>query len=106
MKEQPLTWETFNLTIRAGTQPALVDFWAEWCRPCKMIVPILDELAAEEGDKATVAKVNIDEPPELAARSGITSIPMLMVFKNRRPVRTMCGVRSMSDLVSSLAAAA
>ena len=106
MKTQTLTTETFNATISASAQPILVDFWAEWCGPCKMIAPVLDELATEQAGKAVVAKVNIDNAPELAARFGITSIPTLIVFKNGQPVRTLRGVQSKSVLAASLSAAA
>lgn len=105
MKTQTLTQQTFNATITASAQPVLVDFWAEWCGPCRMIAPMLDELAAEQDGKALVAKVNIDDAPELAARFGITSIPTLIVFKNGRPVRTLQGVQSKSALAASLSAA-
>ena len=106
MKIQTLTQETFNATITASAQPVLVDFWAEWCGPCKMIAPVLDELATQQKGKAVVAKVNIDDAPELAARFGITSIPTLIVFKDGQPVSTLRGVQSKSALVASLAAAA
>ena len=105
MKTQTLTQETFNAAISASAQPVLVDFWAEWCGPCKMIAPVLDELATEQAGQAVVAKVNIDDAPELAARFGITSIPTLIVFKNGQPVRTLRGVQSKSALTASLAAA-
>ena len=106
MKTQALTTETFDNTVNAGTQPVLVDFWAEWCGPCRMIAPVLDELATEQAGKATVAKVNIDEAPELAQRFNITSIPTLMVFRNGQPVRTLRGVQSKSALTAALATTA
>ena len=105
MKTQTLTQETFNATISASAQPVLVDFWAEWCGPCKMIAPVLDELATEQAGQAVVAKVNIDDAPELATRFGITSIPTLIVFKNGQPVKTLRGVQSKSVLAASLATA-
>jgi len=106
MKTQTLTQETFNATITASAQPVLVDFWAEWCGPCKMIAPVLDELATEQAGKAIVAKVNIDDAPELAARFGITSIPTLIVFKGGQAVRTLRGVQLKSVLAASLSAVA
>ena len=106
MKTQTLTQETFNAAITTGAQPILVDFWAEWCGPCKMIAPVLDELATEQAGKAVVAKVNIDDAPEIATRFGITSIPTLIVFKNGQPVRTLRGVQSKPVLAASLSAAA
>ena len=105
MKTQTLTQETFNATITASAQPVLVDFWAEWCGPCKMIAPVLDELATEQNGKAVVAKVNIDDAPELAARFGITSIPTLIVFKGGQPVSTLRGVQSKSALAQALTSA-
>jgi thioredoxin 1 len=105
MKTQTLTEQNFDSTINSSTAPVLVDFWAEWCGPCKMIAPVLDELAAEQEGKAVVAKLNIDDAPELAARFGITSIPTLIVFKNGQPVKTLRGVQSKSTLTASLAAA-
>ena len=106
MKAPTLNHETFDATLAATTGPVLVDFWAEWCGPCKMIAPVIDELAAEQAGKAVVAKVNVDDSPELATRFGVTAIPTLIVFKNGQPVRTLRGVQSKSALVASLAAAA
>jgi thioredoxin 1 len=102
MKTLTLNNENFEATI-TGNAPVLVDFWAEWCGPCKMIAPVLDELAAEQGGKAVIAKLNIDEAPELAARFGITAIPTLIVFKNGQPVTTLRGVQSKSAILKSLA---
>ncbi len=99
-----LNQQNFDSTIASQSQPVLVDFWADWCGPCKMIAPILDQLAVEQSGKAVVAKVNVDESPDLAARFGIVSIPTLIVFKDGQPVRALRGVQSKSALAASLAA--
>lgn len=106
MKPILLTPESFESTLKSTPQPVLVDFWAEWCGPCKMLNPVLETLAAEQGDKAVIAKVNVDDAPELAERYGITAIPTLIVFKNGEPVKTLRGVQSKAVLIASLAAAA
>ncbi|UUP17616.1 thioredoxin [Nitratireductor thuwali] len=72
----------FQSDVLQASEPVVVDFWAEWCGPCKMIAPALEEISAELGGKVKVAKLNIDENPELAAQFGVRSIPTLMIFKN------------------------
>ncbi|WP_159589967.1 MULTISPECIES: thioredoxin [Chelativorans] len=72
----------FQADVLQASEPVVVDFWAEWCGPCKMISPALEEISAELGGKIKVAKLNIDENPELAAQYGVRSIPTLMLFKN------------------------
>jgi thioredoxin 1 len=105
MQTQTLNQQTFDAAIAGGPAPVLVDFWAEWCGPCRMLSPVLDEIAAEQGGEAVIAKVNIDESPELAQRFGITAIPTLVVFKNGQPVRTLRGLQSRRELNAALAAA-
>ena len=105
MKPQSLTNETFDTAINNTTgQPVLVDFWAEWCGPCKMLAPILDQIAGEQAGSATIAKVDIDAHPELAERFGIRAIPTLIVFKNGQPVNTITGVKSKAFIEAALAA--
>jgi len=104
MKAIALTTETFDTTLASTDQPVLVDFWAEWCGPCKMMSPILDQLATEQAGRATIAKVNIDAFPDLQARFGIRAIPTLIVFKNGQPVNTITGVKSKGFLEAALAA--
>lgn len=105
MKPQSLTNETFDAAINTTTgQPVLVDFWAEWCGPCKMLAPILDQIAGEQAGSATIAKVDIDAHPELAERFGIRAIPTLIVFKNGQPVNTITGVKSKAFIEAALAA--
>jgi thioredoxin 1 len=106
MKTLTLNNDNFESTITGSTSPVLVDFWAEWCGPCKMIAPVLNELATEQEGKAIIAKLNIDEAPELAARFGITAIPTLIVFKNGQPVTALRGVQSKSAILKSLTLAA
>lgn len=103
MNTRTLNSTNFDSTLNSEPRPVLVDFWAEWCGPCKMIAPVLEELATEQGDRAVVAKVNVDEAPDLAARFGITSIPTLVVFRGGRPIRTLRGVQSKSALNTALA---
>ena len=94
----------FDAEVVNTTTPVLVDFWAEWCGPCKMIAPMLNELATEQSGKAVIAKVNVDEAPEIAARFGITGIPTLIVFKNGQPVTTLRGTQSKATVLKALAA--
>jgi thioredoxin 1 len=86
-----LTDDTFDERIQSATGPVLVDFWATWCGPCKMIAPTLEQLAGEYAGKATIAKVNVDESGDVSNRFGIRSIPTLLVFKDGRIVDQLVG---------------
>ncbi len=87
-----LTSATFDDTVKEGV--TLVDFWAPWCGPCRMIAPVIEELAEEYEGKATIAKVNTDEEQEIAVKYGIRSIPTVMIFKNGEVVDQMIGAAS------------
>jgi thioredoxin 1 len=102
-KTLELTDSTFDQTIKSD-KPVLVDFWAEWCGPCKMIGPVVEELAGEYEGKAVVAKLNVDENPETAAKFGIRSIPTLLVFKGGQVVDKQIGAVPKSVLAQKLAA--
>jgi thioredoxin 1 len=86
-----ITKDNFETEVLQSTQPVLVDFWASWCGPCRMLSPLVDEVAEERTD-IRVGKINIDEQPELAVQYGVMSIPTLKVFKNGEVVNTSVGV--------------
>jgi thioredoxin 1 len=96
-----LTQANFSTEVLQSQEPILVDFWAEWCGPCKMLAPILDELATEYTGRVRIGKINIDEFQELAAQYGIRSIPTLLLFKKGQVAEQLVGLRSKRDLKSS-----
>ena len=94
---------TFDETVGASDTPVLVDFWAEWCGPCKMVAPTLAEIAGEQRGKLTVAKLNVDDNPDTARRYEVMSIPTLMVFKDGQPAKRIVGAKGKGALLQDLA---
>jgi len=92
----------FDETINGSDTPVLVDFWAEWCGPCKMIAPILEEIAVEQEGKVTVAKLNVDEHPDLARRYDVMSIPTLLVFHEGELRKRLIGAKRKGQLLEEL----
>lgn len=97
-----VTADTFRSTVIESDKPVLVDFWAEWCGPCKKLSPILDEVAAELGDEAIVAKVNVDEQRQLSAMFQIMSIPTVLIFKDGQKVADIVGAQPKSTYVAKV----
>ena len=93
-----VTDQSFQAEVLDSSQPVLVDFWAEWCGPCRMIGPLVEESAGEYADRLTVAKLNVDENPGTPTRYSVRGIPTLMIFKDGQPVATRVGSLSRSQL--------
>jgi thioredoxin 1 len=97
-----VTDATFDEEVLASDKPVLVDFWAEWCGPCRMIAPSLEAIAAQHPDDITIVKLNIDENPETAARYGVMSIPTLNVYKGGEVAKTIVGAKPKAALERDL----
>ncbi|MGO3885521.1 MAG: thioredoxin [Mycetocola sp.] len=104
MSTRDVTTQNFQSEVIEASKPIVVDFWAEWCGPCRMVSPILDQIADEHSDKIEVVKVNVDENPQLAAQYQITSIPALKVFKSGEVVQSIIGAKPKAALEADLAA--
>lgn len=100
--DKVITLSTANFGAEVGSGPVLVDFWAPWCGPCRMIAPIVEELATEYEGKVKVGKLNVDENQAIAAQFGVMSIPTLLVFKNGQPVERIVGYMPKKDLQARL----
>jgi thioredoxin 1 len=99
---QIFTDQNFEQDVLKSDKPVLVDFWAPWCGPCQVMGPIIDELAAEMGDKAKVGKLNVDENPDTSAKFGIMSIPSIKIFKDGKVVKEFVGVQNKNSLKAEL----
>ncbi len=102
MGAQVITEESFEKEVLKSNVPVLVDFWADWCGPCKAIAPIIDEIAAELTGKLNVRKLNVDDAQELAASYNIMSIPTLMIFKNGKAVEQIVGAMSKKQFLEKI----
>jgi thioredoxin 1 len=98
-----VTDETFDAEVLQNSKPVIVDYWAEWCGPCKMIAPVLEEIASEYGEKIDIVKLNVDENPAIAQRYSILAIPTLNVFQNGEVVKQIKGAKPKAALLRDLA---
>ena len=101
---KPTTDATFDADVLKNSKPVLVDFWAEWCGPCRMLGPVLEDMAVEHEGKAVIAKLNVDENPAIAARYGVTSIPLVVGFQNGEKVAESVGAKPKAALEKEFSA--
>jgi thioredoxin 1 len=104
MAAKNVTTASFQADVLDNPKPVMVDFWAEWCGPCRMVSPILDEIATEYADKIDIVKVNVDEEPQLAMQYGVTGIPMMAVFQGGTIAKQMVGAKPKTAILEDLAA--
>ncbi len=97
-----LTDDNFDAEVLKSDIPVLVDFWAEWCMPCKMVEPIVDQIAQEYADKVKIGKVDVDSNPQISMKYGIRSIPTLLIFKNGQPVDQIIGAVPKKNILQKL----
>ena len=102
MGSTPVTDDQFKSEVLEADTPVLIDFWAEWCGPCRMVSPIVDEIASEKADQLKVMKLNVDENPFTARQYGIMSIPTLLLFKDGEPVKRIVGAKGKAQLLSDI----
>jgi thioredoxin 1 len=102
MGTKTVTDETFEADVLKNDKPVLVDYWAEWCGPCKMVAPVLEAIAEEHGDKLDIVKLNVDDNPQVTQKYGILNIPTLGVFVGGEVVKELVGARSKSALLREL----
>ncbi|MFJ6379869.1 thioredoxin [Kitasatospora sp. NPDC092039] len=98
-----VTDATFENDVLKSSKPVLVDFWATWCGPCRQVAPVLEDIAAEHGDKITIAKLDVDANQQTAAQYNVISIPTLIVYKDGEPVKSITGARPKAALLRELA---
>jgi thioredoxin 1 len=103
MATKTLTDASFDEEVNGSDVPVLVDFWAEWCGPCKQIAPVLDEIASEQDGKLVIGKLNVDENPAAAQRFGVMSIPTLILFKDGEAVKRLVGAKGKGAYLQDLA---
>ncbi|MGB5758603.1 MAG: thioredoxin TrxA [Acidimicrobiales bacterium] len=101
-KVSHITDATFDEVVNSSAEPVLVDFWAEWCGPCKMVAPILDEIAEEQHGKIKVTKLNVDENPNSSLKYQVQSIPTMLLFKDGEVAKTIIGAKSKANLIEEL----
>ena len=99
MSEIMITSENFDRVVMQSEKTVLIDFWAGWCGPCRMLSPIIDEIEEEYADTVTVGKINVDEQPQLAAAFGVESIPTLIAFKNSVPLGALVGLQTKESVI-------